>query len=189
MHRVEDEKTGLPALQFQHPTLAGPGQFGGWFEEDVAKNGPKGSSAAEPMMPTPPPPPAEKAAPPPPELGHPLDAASPITLKKGFITLPLASRTEISHDTRVFRFSLPTPEHELGLPVGQHLFIKAKSASGESVMRAYTPMGCGKGYVDFVIKVRCPSPAELLPNSSESPPIASSDCMQAPLCQGASEAF
>jgi len=153
VHRVEDEKTGLPALQFQHPTLAGPGQFGGWFEEDVAKNGPKGSSAAEPMMPTPPPPPAEKAAPPPPELGHPLDAASPITLKKGFITLPLASRTEISHDTRVFRFSLPTPEHELGLPVGQHLFIKAKSASGESVMRAYTPMGCGKGYVDFVIKV------------------------------------
>ena len=25
--------------------------------------------------------------------------------------------------------------------------------TGESVMRAYTPMGCGLGYVDFVIKV------------------------------------
>ena len=24
---------GMPALKFQHPTLAGPGNFGGWFEE------------------------------------------------------------------------------------------------------------------------------------------------------------
>ena len=23
----------MPALKFQHPTLTGPGNFGGWFEE------------------------------------------------------------------------------------------------------------------------------------------------------------
>lgn len=33
VHRVADQITGLPALKFQHPTLAGPGNFGGWFEE------------------------------------------------------------------------------------------------------------------------------------------------------------
>jgi len=34
VHRTVDA-SGLPALQFQHPTLAGPGNFGGWFEEKV----------------------------------------------------------------------------------------------------------------------------------------------------------
>ena len=77
-----------------------------------------------------------------------------MTLAKGkFIKLPLKERTDASSDTRVFRFALPTDKHILGLPVGQHLFIKLKSAAGETVMRAYTPMGCGEGYVDFVIKV------------------------------------
>jgi len=231
VHRVIDPKTKMPALQFQHPTLAGPGNFGGWFEEktlgkagakveDAPKHAPAagaktytleevekhdnakdawiivknkvydatgyledhpGGAAsilitagqdcteefealhsskawkrleefyigelADASAPTG----AAAATPTPPP---PAPAGPPITLTKGkFIALPLASRTVISHDTRVFRFSLPTPEHELGLPVGQHLFIKIKSASGESVMRAYTPMGCGKGYVDFVIKV------------------------------------
>ena len=37
--------------------------------------------------------------------------------------------------------------------MGQHLFIRAKGADGANVMRAYTPMGSGAGYVDFVIKV------------------------------------
>ena len=32
MHRTSDA-SGMPALKFQHPTLAGPGNFGGWFEE------------------------------------------------------------------------------------------------------------------------------------------------------------
>ena len=39
VHRTIDDATGLPALKFQHPTLAGPGNFGGWFEEQVL--GPK----------------------------------------------------------------------------------------------------------------------------------------------------
>lgn len=41
------------------------------------------------------------------------------------MTLPLEKRVELSHDTRLFRFSLPSKEHVLGLPVGQHLFIRA----------------------------------------------------------------
>ena len=80
-------------------------------------------------------------------------AGPPTTLKKGeYITLPLEKRVELSPDTRLFRFSLPSKEHELGLPVGQHLFIKA-AIGGKNVLRAYTPLEAGKGYVDFVIKV------------------------------------
>ena len=33
VHQVQHPTTGMPALQFQHPTQAGPGNFGGWFEE------------------------------------------------------------------------------------------------------------------------------------------------------------
>ena len=48
---------------------------------------------------------------------------------------------------------LPHQEHELGLPVGQHLLLRAKRADGEYVTRAYTPIRAGAGFVDFVIKV------------------------------------
>lgn len=40
--------------------------------------------------------------------------------------LPLAEKIEISHDTRKFRFRLPSEEHILGLPIGRHVFLSAK---------------------------------------------------------------
>lgn len=68
--------------------------------------------------------------------------------------LPLIEKEEISHDTRRFRFGLPTPEHVLGLPVGQHIHLIA-SINEELVIRAYTPVSSDEnlGYVDLVIKV------------------------------------
>lgn len=182
VHRVMSN--GMPALKFQHPTLAGPGNFGGWFEEKVmgkmeppAASGalagaPVPASAPPPAAPAPAPPPAvismPGAAPPslPPSApgsanslarGSPKVAfkyaGPPRTLDKTkYITLPLAQRTELNHDTRLLRFSLPSPEHVLGLPVGQHLFISCM-VHGKKVLRAYTPLGSGVGYVDFVIKV------------------------------------
>ena len=68
------------------------------------------------------------------------------------MTLPLASKTVQSHDTRVFRFSLPSEKHVLGLPVGQHFFVKA-TVNGKAVIRAYTPVRDGEGWVDLLIKV------------------------------------
>jgi len=61
---------------------------------------------------------------------------------------------EITHDTRRFRFALPTPEHILGLPTGKHLYIFAE-ISNDIVMRPYTPVTSDdeKGYFDLVIKV------------------------------------
>ncbi|XP_076294870.1 NADH-cytochrome b5 reductase 3 isoform X1 [Lasioglossum baleicum] len=69
-------------------------------------------------------------------------------------SLPLVDKEIISHDTRRFRFSLPTPDHILGLPIGQHVHLTAK-IDGEVVIRSYTPVSSDDdhGFVDLVIKV------------------------------------
>lgn len=68
--------------------------------------------------------------------------------------LPLIEREEVSHDTRRFRLGLPSPEHVLGLPVGQHIHLSVK-IDDDLIIRAYTPVSSDeeKGYVDLVIKV------------------------------------
>jgi cytochrome-b5 reductase len=68
--------------------------------------------------------------------------------------LPLVEKEEISHDTRKYRFGLPTAEHILGLPVGQHIHLSAQ-INGELVIRSYTPVSSDddNGFVDLVVKV------------------------------------
>ena len=68
----------------------------------------------------------------------------------------LVERTVLSKDSRVLRFKLEHPEQELGLPCGQHLFLKVKDErSGEIVMRAYTPISeqAATGFLDVLVKV------------------------------------
>ncbi|XP_017786683.1 PREDICTED: NADH-cytochrome b5 reductase 3 isoform X2 [Nicrophorus vespilloides] len=69
-------------------------------------------------------------------------------------SLPLIEREEISHDTRRFRFGLPSEKHVLGLPVGQHIHLSAK-IDNDLIIRSYTPVSSDEeaGYVDLVIKV------------------------------------
>lgn len=69
-------------------------------------------------------------------------------------SLPLIKKEIISHDTRKFRFGLPSDEHVLGLPIGQHIHLTAK-INDEVVIRSYTPVSSDddKGYVDLVVKV------------------------------------
>jgi cytochrome-b5 reductase len=66
----------------------------------------------------------------------------------------LVLKEEISHDTRRFRFALPSEQHVLGLPLGQHIYLSAR-INGELVVRPYTPVSSDddKGYFDLVIKV------------------------------------
>lgn len=68
--------------------------------------------------------------------------------------LPLIEKEEISHDTRKYRFGLPSKEHILGLPVGQHIHL-SHTIDGELVIRSYTPVSSDddKGFVDLVVKV------------------------------------
>lgn len=70
------------------------------------------------------------------------------------VALPLLEKEIISHDTRKFRFKLPSEKHVLGLPIGKHLYVSAK-INGELVSRAYTPVSSDEdfGFVDLVIKV------------------------------------
>jgi hypothetical protein len=39
------------------------------------------------------------------------------------VTLPIVSRTDITHDTAIFKLKLPSDEHTLGYPVGYHIRI------------------------------------------------------------------
>ena len=70
------------------------------------------------------------------------------------IPFKLIEKEEVSHDTRRFRFALQTPEHVLGLPVGQHMYLSAR-INGKLVIRPYTPVTSDDeiGYFDLVIKV------------------------------------
>lgn len=66
----------------------------------------------------------------------------------------LAYKEELTHDTRRYRFALPSQEHCLGLPIGQHIYLSAK-INGDLVVRPYTPTTSDddKGYFDLVVKV------------------------------------
>ena len=69
-------------------------------------------------------------------------------------SLKLVEKQIISHDTRKFIFALPSPNHILGLPVGQHVYLSAK-VGGSLVVRPYTPTSSDEdlGHMDLVVKV------------------------------------
>jgi len=68
--------------------------------------------------------------------------------------LKLIEKVVLSHDTRLFRFALPSSEHCLGLPIGQHIYLSAR-INGSLVVRPYTPTSSDEdlGHMDLVIKV------------------------------------
>uniref|UniRef100_A0A671RIX4 NADH-cytochrome b5 reductase n=1 Tax=Sinocyclocheilus anshuiensis TaxID=1608454 RepID=A0A671RIX4_9TELE len=68
--------------------------------------------------------------------------------------LRLVDKEVISHDTRRFRFALPSSEHVLGLPVGKHVYLSAR-IDGNLIVRPYTPVSSDddKGFVDLVVKI------------------------------------
>ncbi|CAH1787559.1 unnamed protein product [Owenia fusiformis] len=80
----------------------------------------------------------------------------PVTLQDPNVkySLKLIDREVISHDTRRFRFALPSVNHILGLPVGQHIYLTAR-VDGQLVIRPYTPVTSDDdvGYMDLVVKV------------------------------------
>jgi len=73
---------------------------------------------------------------------------------KEYRKFKLRTRTEINHNTRLFRFDLPHEDDVLGLPIGQHLSLKA-IVDGKEIFRSYTPVSSDDelGYFDLLIKV------------------------------------
>jgi NAD(P)H-flavin reductase len=85
----------------------------------------------------------------------------PTTLRVGEkMKLKLAERTQLSRTVVHYSFELPSKEHVMGLPIGQHVFISTKMANPRTggelkhVSRAYTPISTTDtlGRVDLVIK-------------------------------------
>lgn len=79
--------------------------------------------------------------------------------------ITLTNCEAVNHDTRLYRFALPCPDQPLGLPTGQHVFIRLRRKdTGELVQRAYTPVSGrdAKGYIEFLIKSVSPLRSLLL---------------------------
>ncbi|KAF8332411.1 uncharacterized protein EI90DRAFT_3280670 [Cantharellus anzutake] len=71
----------------------------------------------------------------------------------------LVGVTGVSHDSFIYRFALESPEQPLGLPVGQHVFVRLRrKTTGEMVQRAYTPVSQQDehGHIDLLIKLYLP---------------------------------
>ncbi|XP_036115185.1 NADH-cytochrome b5 reductase 2 isoform X2 [Molossus molossus] len=68
--------------------------------------------------------------------------------------LSLIEKEQISHNTRRFRFALPSSDHVLGLPIGNYIHLMA-NIDGVLVIRAYTPVSSDddRGFVDLIIKI------------------------------------
>ncbi|EEB90820.1 hypothetical protein MPER_10927, partial [Moniliophthora perniciosa FA553] len=79
---------------------------------------------------------------------------------KKWKSLDLTEIIRSNYNTYTFRFALDHLDQELGLPAGQHVFIRLRSRkTGELVQRAYTPISSTdeKGKIDFLIKIYFPS--------------------------------
>lgn len=78
---------------------------------------------------------------------------------KEYRSFELIDIVEIGTDTKRLKFSLQSPEHVLGLPIGQHISFRITNDEGKEVTRSYTPISSDDdlGWVEFVIKIYHPN--------------------------------
>lgn len=80
---------------------------------------------------------------------------APFLDPKSWKPVKLTSIEQLNHDSFIYRFSLSSDDKMLGLPVGQHVFVRLKRKdTGEIVQRAYTPVSMenARGKLDFLVK-------------------------------------
>jgi len=157
--KVFADKTteGEHVLRFEHPTQPGQ-QKGGWMTTAAGKPAAAGFGKllqvqGEQVRQAPAAPPKEI------EVRDPVDKNGrklALTLKRK-TTLRLKDKIVLSRDTYMLDLALPTPEHVLGLPTGQHMFLYGE-VDGKTIQRAYTPISSNYdiGEVKFVIKKYMP---------------------------------
>ncbi|KZL67434.1 oxidoreductase nad-binding domain-containing protein [Colletotrichum incanum] len=68
--------------------------------------------------------------------------------------LPLVEKTLLAPNVYRFVFELPTPTTVLGLPIGQHVSIKAE-IDGKSISRSYTPTSNNSDLGKLELVIRC----------------------------------
>ncbi|CCH60916.1 hypothetical protein TBLA_0D04190 [Henningerozyma blattae CBS 6284] len=70
-------------------------------------------------------------------------------------SFPLISKIVMSKSTSIYRFGLPNETDVLGLPIGQHISIKAPISEGKFILRSYTPItldSMASGYFELLVK-------------------------------------
>ncbi|KXJ87251.1 nitrate reductase [Microdochium bolleyi] len=94
------------------------------------------------------------------------DPSKPFLEPKRWKKTRLVQKTAVSRDSRIFRFALAHEDQLIGLPVGQHVYVRIRrtnklTGETETVQRAYTPYSGNsqRGYLDILIKVYFPSEA------------------------------
>ncbi|GAC93273.1 nitrate reductase [Pseudozyma hubeiensis SY62] len=100
-----------------------------------------------------------------------IDVSKPYLDPKKWRPTRLVCKQIISPDARIFRFALGSETQELGLPVGQHVFVRVRAKNAqtgeiETVQRAYTPYSGNdqRGFLDILIKVYFPSDGQSSPS-------------------------
>lgn len=83
---------------------------------------------------------------------RPVDGGGVLT--DAYAPYALVEKTEVSHNTRIFRFALPRDTDTLGLPVGRHISLRAR-IDGQDVRRPYTPISADAdaGHFELLVKV------------------------------------
>ena len=78
----------------------------------------------------------------------------PVLDAQKYRKFPLVKKDRLSPNVYRFVFGLPKPTDVLGLPIGQHIAIRA-DINGKSVSRSYTPTSndVDKGRIELVVKV------------------------------------
>lgn len=73
---------------------------------------------------------------------------------KRYKSLPVIRIEHLSHNVSRYTFRLPHAEDVVGLPIGQHVSVKA-TVDGKSVTRSYTPVSnnLDKGLLQLMIKI------------------------------------
>ncbi|KAK0643479.1 hypothetical protein B0T16DRAFT_332435 [Cercophora newfieldiana] len=91
------------------------------------------------------------------------DKSRPVFLQpKYWCPAMLTSKEKVSPDTKIFTFTLDHATQSIGLPVGQHLLMRLRDpASGEAIIRAYTPISdpADKGVLRVLVKIYYDTPS------------------------------
>ena len=67
----------------------------------------------------------------------------------------LCAKKKVSPDSKIFTFTLEHAAQTVGLPIGQHLMMRIRDpASGEAIIRAYTPLSEGTDVGQLVVLVK-----------------------------------
>ncbi|TFK98170.1 hypothetical protein BDV98DRAFT_573190 [Pterulicium gracile] len=102
-------------------------------------------------------------------------------MKNKWKSMKLTAISKVNHNSSIYRFALDREDQELGLPCGQHVFIRMRRKprlatlvegsdsiyctpyeGGDLVQRAYTPVTVPgtTGHIDFLVKFYLPSERE-----------------------------